>query len=117
MFLSPDARGVSIGQPFNPVVSPGEEMPNQVPKEFREFVTGEIATLVSRGCLVPFKDLRTSKGPSRPKVIMPLSVESSKPRLIYDARRLNAPCRHVCFSLDSVGSVAALGWRLLSRFS
>ena len=42
---------------------------------------------------------------------MPLSVEPSKPHLIYDARRLNATCRHVCFSLDSVGSVAALGWK------
>ena len=41
---------------------------------------------------------------------MPLSVEPSKPRLIYDARRLNAACRHVCFSLDSVDSLTALGW-------
>ena len=41
---------------------------------------------------------------------MPLSVEPSKPRLIYDKRRLNAACRYFCFSLDSVGSLAALGW-------
>ena len=41
---------------------------------------------------------------------MSLSVEPSKPRLIYDARRLNAACRYVCFALDSVGSLAALEW-------
>ena len=52
-------------------------MPNRVPEEFCEFVTGEVATLVSRGCLVPFEELRTSEGPSRPKVIMSLSVEPS----------------------------------------
>ena len=86
-------------------------MPNRVPEEFHEFVTREVATLVSRGCLVPFEEVRTSEGPTRPRVIMPLSVEPSKPRLIYDARRLNATCRHICFSLDSVGSVAALGWK------
>ena len=110
-FLLPDARGVSVEQPFNPAVFPGEEMPNRVPEEFHEFVTREVATLVSRGCLVPFEEVRTSEGPARPRVIMPLSVEPSKPRLIYDARRLNATCRHVSFSLDSVGSVAALGWK------
>ena len=73
-FLLPDARGVSVEQPFNPAVFPGEEMPNRVPEEFHEFVTREVATLVSRGCLVPFEEVRTSEGPARPRVIMPLSV-------------------------------------------
>ena len=98
-FLVPGARGLSVEQPFNPVVFPGEKLPNRVPNEFREFVAGEVATLVHRGCLVPFEEVLTSDGPSRPILIMPLSVEPSKPRLIYDARRLNAACRHVCFAL------------------
>ena len=109
-FLVPGARGLSVEQPFNPVTFPGEKLPNRVPNEFREFVAGEVATLVHRGCLVPFEKVRTSDGPSQPRLIMPLSVEPSKPRLIYDARRLNAACRHVRFTLDSVGSLAALGW-------
>ena len=110
-FLSPGARWVSVEQPFNAAAFPGEEMPNRVPEEFHEFVLGEVATLVSRGCLVPFEGVRTSEGPARPTTIMPLSVEPSKPRLIYDASRLNTTCRLVCFSLDSVGSVATLGWK------
>ena len=95
--LLPDARGVSVEQPFNPAAFPGEEMPHRVPEEFHEFVTREVATLVSRGCLVPFEEVRTSEGLARPIIVMPLSVEPSKPRLIYDARRLNATYRHVCF--------------------
>ena len=85
-FLLPDARGVSVEHQFNPAAFPGEEMPNRVAEEFHEFVTGEVATLVSRGCLVPFEGVRTSENPARPRVTMPLSVEPSKPRLIYDAR-------------------------------
>ena len=108
-FLLPGARRVSVENPFNPVVLPEEKLPNRVPDEFREFVAGEAATLVRRGCLVPFEEVRTSDGPSRPRLIMPLSVEPSTPRFIYDKHRLNAACRHVCFSLDPVGSLAALG--------
>ena len=58
-FLVPGARGLSVEQPFNPVVFPGEKLPNRVPNEFREFVAGEVATLVRRGCLVPFEEVRT----------------------------------------------------------
>ena len=103
-FLVPGARGLSIEHPFNPVVFLGEKLPNRVPGEFREVLAGEVATLVRPGCLVPFEEVRTSDGPSWPRLIMPLSVKPSKPRLIYDARRLNAACRHVCFSLDLVSS-------------
>ena len=110
-------RGLSVEHPFNPVVYPREKLPNRVPDEFREFVAGEVATLMHRGCLVPFEEVRTSDGPSRSRLIMPLSVEPSKPRLIYDTRRLNAACRHVCFSLDSVGYLATLGWEECSQGS
>ena len=109
-FLAPGERELSVEHPSNPVVFLGEKLPNRVPDEFREFVAREVATFVRRSCLVQFEEVRTSDGPSQPRPIMPLSVEPSKPRLIYDARRLNSACRHVCFSLDSVDSLAALGW-------
>ena len=106
LLIVPGARGLSVEHPFNPVVNPREKLPD----EFREFVAGEVVALVRRGCLVPFEEVRMSDGPSRLRLIMPLNVEQSKPRLIYDARRLNAAHRHVCSSLDSLGSIAALGW-------
>ena len=40
-----------------------------------------------------------------PRVIMRSSVEPSKPRLIYDARRLNVRCQYVGFSLESYVAV------------
>ena len=73
-FLVSGARGLSVEHPFNPVVFPGEKLPNRVRDEFREFVAGEVATLVRRGCLVPFEEVRTSDGPSRPRLVMPLSL-------------------------------------------
>ena len=84
-------------------------MPVGLPREIREFVVREVATLVRRDCLVLFEEELTTAGPSRTRV-MPLTVEPSKLRLIYDVRWLNARCRPVCFSLDSVGSIAVLGW-------
>ena len=99
-FLLPGVRGLWVEHPFNPVIFSGEKLPNGVPDEFLEFIAEEVATLVRRGCLVPIEKVRTSDGPSRPKFTIPLNVELLKPRLIYDARRLNAACRHICLSLD-----------------
>ena len=104
-------EGFRSSQPLNVIVFPGEEMSNRVSEEILKFVAGEVTTLMSRGCLVPFEEVRTSGGPARPRVAMPLSVEPSKPHLIYDGRRPNATCRHACFSLDSVGSATALEWK------
>ena len=74
-FLSPYAKGVSFEQPFNPAAFPEEEIPKRVLAEFHEFGAREVATLVCRGCLVPFEEVRTIDGPVWPRVIMPLGVE------------------------------------------
>ena len=36
--------------------------------------------------------------PARPRICLPLEVESNKPRLIWDARYLNSMCKHSPFS-------------------
>ena len=64
--------------------------------------------LVRRGCLIPFEEVRTIDAPVRPSVIIPLCVEPSRSRLIYDARLPNTNFQHVGFSLDSLRSVAGL---------
>ena len=63
-FLVPGAGRLSVEHPFNPMFFPGEKLPNRVHDEFREFVAGEVATLVQRGCLVPAEEVCTSDGPS-----------------------------------------------------
>ena len=104
------ARGTLVKKPFNPAAFPREKISNQMLPEFRDFLNGEFATLVRRGCLGPFEEVRIINDPVRPRSIMPLSVEPSKPRLIYDACLLNTRCWHVGFSLNSVGSAGVLGW-------
>jgi hypothetical protein len=41
-----------------------------------------------------------------PKVVLPLTVELEKPRMIHDARFTNLWCRSIPFSLDKVSSVS-----------
>ena len=57
-FLVLGTRGLSVEYPFSPVVFPGEKLPDRVPNEFREFVAGEVATLVGQRCLVLFEEVR-----------------------------------------------------------
>ena len=53
--------------------------------------------MVRRLCLV---------GPVRPRLIQALSVEETKPRLIYDAWTLNQRCKRIRFTMDTVARVA-----------
>eukprot|EP00903_Cladosiphon_okamuranus_P006868 g6689.t1 len=73
---------------------------------FDDFVSNEISSLVSLGCASRWADVRGPGGPARPRMIVPLSVEESKPRLIYDARRLNDGIRYFPFAMDTVAKVA-----------
>ena len=95
---------------FTPWCFSRKEPHNRVPAVLRELVTGELPPLVCRCCLAPCEEVRSIETLVRPSVIMPLSIEPSKPHLIYDASSLDARCRHIGLSLDSVRSVAVLGW-------
>ena len=43
-----------------------------------------------RGCVVKWSDVRGPEGPPRPRLVMALSVEETKPRLIYDEKTLTS---------------------------
>lgn len=62
--------------------------------------------LVDRGCVVKWDDVRALSAPARPRLIMAISVEESKSRVIYDARPLNGCVKRVPFSMDTVARVA-----------
>ena len=106
--LLPSHRGPSAEHPFQVDRFPGLALPNRIPPEFDDFVRAEIGTLVGRGCVARWDDVRGATGPARPRLIMPLSVEPSKPRLIYDARSLNQHVADFPFSMDTVGRVAQI---------
>lgn len=63
-------------------------------------------TLIARGCVAKWSDVRGPDGPDRPRLIMALSVEETKPRLIYDARPLDQFFKRFPFSVDTVARVA-----------
>ena len=62
---------------------------NRIPSSHASFVDTEMKSLVERGCAVKWSDVRGPSEPVRPRLIQELSVEETKPRLIYHARPLN----------------------------
>ena len=95
-------RGLSVGQPFNPGRFRGAIFRNRIPAEFTDFVDSKIASLASLGGIAKWSEVRGPGGPTRPRMIMSLSVEESTPRLIYDARQLNACIKDFRFSMDNL---------------
>lgn len=59
-------------------------------------------SLVERGCVVNRSDVRGPSGPARPRLVQAMSVEETKPRVIYDARPLHQRCQRIHFTLDTV---------------
>ena len=58
--------------------------------------------------VVKWADVRAPGGPQLPRLFMALSVEETKPRLIYDARPLNKRFQKVHFPMDTVARVASV---------
>ena len=77
--LTPDYRGSSRASPYRRDAFPGALFPNRIPKEHAGFVRSEVAALVTRGGLVKWADVPGPDGPTRPRLVLPLSVEPSKP--------------------------------------
>ena len=105
-FLFDSHKGPSSDRPYNVDRFPGAVFANRIPLPFTEFVDMEMQSLIDRGCVVKWADVRSPTSPPRPRFVMALSVEETKPRLIYDARPLNKFCKQVPFSMDTVVRVA-----------
>ena len=82
---------------------------NNIPPEFVPWVRDEIKDWLKKGCIIPWSKERF--GAEEPELILPLLVEESKPRLIYDGRWLNLFFETRRFSLDPVSRTAALAWQ------
>ena len=106
--LLPAFRGPSVDQPFNPDRFKGAAFRNRTPSAFTDFVGSEIRSMALLGCIAKWSDVRGPGGPDRPRLVMALSVEESKPRLIYDARPLNSCIRDFPFWMHTVARVAGI---------
>ena len=91
-------RGPSVDCPYDVGRFPGAVFLNRIPPSFAGFVDAKVQALIDRGCVVKWSDVRGPEGPPRPPLVMALSVEETKPRLIYDERTLNKRCRGIPFS-------------------
>lgn len=65
-------------------------------------------SLINRGCVAKWAEVGIPPGPARPRLIMALSVEETKPRLVFDAQPLNKCCKQIHFWMDTVTRVAAV---------
>ena len=106
--LVPPYAGPSATQPFQADTLPEVERGNRVPPAFDDFVREELRSLLARGCIAPWSEVRGSTVSERPRMRMALSVEVNKPRLIYDARPLNKLIRAIPFSMDGVARVGQI---------
>lgn len=99
-------RGPYIDRPYKEELFRGLVMRNRITQEFDGFVSAEVQSFPPRGCIAKWADVKTASTPTRPRMIMPLGVEPTKPRMIYDARALNRFTKHRPFPMDTVGGVA-----------
>ena len=110
-FVDPTAHGEFQGRSYRGADLTAVHLPNHVPHEFSSWVTGEIAALVQTGCVARWEDIADTELHPKPHLVLPLGVEPTKPRLLWDARWLNLMCKHSPFSMDGVGKVAQCAWR------
>ena len=87
------------------------ELPNHVPTSHDGWVNTEIESLVQESSLAAWSTVTDTKAQPRPRMCLPLEVESNKPRLIWDARYLNYMCKHPALQMDGVGKVAQCSWK------
>ena len=62
------------------------ELPNHVPAAHDGWVNNERESLVEKGSLAAWTAVAGTKTQPRPRIHLPLGVEPSKPRLIWDAK-------------------------------
>ena len=122
-------KGVKIETFFNPFtrdnykavkiesrLPPKIKLENYVPDEFTSWVTRTIEDYKRIKMLVPWEKVRRTEENKWPELILPLGVEPSKPRLLWDARYLNLFLKHCPFMLDGLEKASSIGWERMHLF-
>lgn len=107
-FLVDSHNRPSCDQPLSMDRFPESNFSNRIPPVFTDFVDTEMQSRLDRGCVVKWAEV-SSSGPARPRLIMALAVEDTKPRHLFDAWMLNTFCKPINFSVDTVANVAYEG--------
>lgn len=104
-FFTESHKGTSVVSLYNVGKFPGAVFANPIPPPHAAFVRTEMRTLITRGCVAKWADVRSPMGPARPRMMQALSVGQTKPRLIHDAPPLNKVCKRIPFPMDTVARV------------
>ena len=117
-FIDRSSKGTYQGPAYNGVdLTPIVELPNHVPRNFDAWVDKEVAALVGKGCIVTrWSEVADVSAHPKPKVVLPVGTELTKPRLICDARYLNLMCDHSEFKVNGVGKVSQCSWQEAPNF-
>ena len=84
----------------------GAVFANRISPADAGIVYAEMQSLIATGCVANLKDVRGQAGPKRPRLIQEMSVEETKPRMIYAIRPPNQLCRRISYTMDAVERVA-----------
>lgn len=99
-------KGNYKGRSFDSDIPPKQFFPNALAcKSYTSFIRKEINERLKNGSFRLWGKVGEC---SLPKVIMPLTVEPSKPRLCHDARFINLWTRDLPFNLDTLKDVHRL---------
>ena len=94
------STGIFEGSQFKGADVTPIELPNHAPTSHDGWVNTEIEPLVQESSLATWSTVTDMKAQPRPRICLPLEVESNKPRLIWDARYLNSICKQPPFSVE-----------------
>jgi len=110
-FVDVKAKGVFQGHVYNGADLTPIHLQNHVREEHRQFVDTQIASYVDTGVVAPWSEVADITIHPKPRMVMPLGVEPSKPRAFLDARYLNLMCEPKPFTMDGAGKVAQIAWQ------
>lgn len=97
--------GPSIDCPYVVGRLPGVVFTNSVPPAFPSCVEAEVQSIVDRGYVAKWTHVRGPEGP-RPRLVMALSFEETKPCLLCQAKPLSKWCKRIPFSMNTVARVS-----------
>lgn len=89
MFLNYRSEWESLRLSIRVDVSPRQVFPNMIPSERAVFVETEVARLVAKGSLMLWAQVKRPGGTPHPRLIQPLRVKPTKPRVVYDVGSFN----------------------------
>ena len=102
------AKGCNVPSSFKSDTPPPYRVGNHpVESHLSDFVDEEVARMLRIGACIPWSQVDSTPG-SLPHLILPLGVEPSKPRFIWDGRYLNLWMGDLPFCLETLGKLPGM---------